>query len=78
MEIIKSWIWVLVLICKKIFSTFYSPKEKESLAKIPFYSQQDTEAKDKETDWLWQTNGCGMACLKMILKFKTNQDYSIS
>lgn len=64
---IKKIVWNLLLLVKKIRYSFYQPQKKSFTQPIPYYSQLNTGAKSKDLQKLWRKNGCGMACLQMIL-----------
>lgn len=73
MLIIKKIVWNLLLLVKKIRYSFYQPERKNLIQSIPYYSQLNTGAKSKTLQKLWRKNGCGMACLQMILDHKMHK-----
>lgn len=75
----KSILFNLIYYLKSLSQIFYKPTTKKIIIKsVPYYTQKDTGAKSKKQDLLWRHNGCGMACLKMILATKKKGIYSIS
>ncbi len=67
----KQLIFKLILYFKKLQQLNYRPLHNKFIHKqTPFYSQKQTGTKNKLEDKLWRENGCGLACLKMILGAK--------
>lgn len=69
--------WYLILLSKKTGYIFYKPSINSILIDIPYFKQIDTGSKTKSLQQLWSKNGCGMACLKMILVHELNKNIPI-
>ncbi|MBI3486372.1 C39 family peptidase [Candidatus Daviesbacteria bacterium] len=73
----RKLLWHLILFSKKFRYFFYNPSINSNLINIPYFKQGDTGAKTQKEKELWSKNGCGMACLKMILVHKLNKNIPI-
>ncbi len=75
---IKKVLFKILLLAKEIKDIFSTPLVSKYIHKdLPFYTQDKTGARDKKGHEIWKNNGCGLACLKMILKYQLKKEYSI-
>lgn len=79
--IFKKIMWSLKINMKRVihaFFKFYEPRSRFIHVNVPYFDQSNNGGKNKQEIDLWAENGCGMACLKMILGYKRDKRHSVA